>query len=204
MICLFKENSAGLNNKFNPLSTKGENMDIYKSYEETEYFLQEFLKAPQKAQQIMLIPLVNLKCYPTIMCEEIKSPIEQIFITAFDLYQQDKKDHIFLFSQAEIKIKKKKYFADFLFECDEYVNNYTTNKKIIIECDGYEFHQKTKEQVQHDNEREYDLKMAGYEVLRFSGTQIFNNPIKCAEDTYNYIFKRIKEDSNGKEENGRS
>lgn len=56
-----------------------------------------------------------------------------------------------------------------------------------------EFHQKTKEQVQKDNEREYDLKMAGYEILRFSGTQIFNNPIKCAEDTYNYIIKKIKE-----------
>lgn len=179
-------------------------MDIYKLYGESEIYLQEFLKAPQKAQQIMLIPLVNLKHYPTIICEEIKSPIEQIFITAFDLYQQSKKEKFFLFSQAPIKIKKKKYFADFLFEPDEYVNRYNTNAKVVIECDGYEFHQKTKEQVQHDNEREYDLKMANYEVIRFSGTQIFNSPIKCAEDAYNYIFKRIKEDSYGKEKNGRS
>ena len=42
--------------------------------------------------------------------------------------------------------------------------------------------------------REYDLKMAGYEVLRFSGSQIYNEPFKCAEDTYNYIMKIIKEE----------
>lgn len=98
-----------------------------------------------------------------------------------------------MFSQKEIKANGKKYIVDFYFEEDEYVNKFNTDKKIIIECDGYEFHQKTKEQVQKDNEREYNLKMAGYEILRFSGTQIYNNPFKCAEDTYNYIIKRIGE-----------
>ena len=94
----------------------------------------------------------------------------------------------------------KKYFVDFSFEADDYLADLTlgnkiknTNFKLAIECDGYEFHQKTKEQVKQDNEREFDLKMAGYDVLRFSGTQIFNNPIKCAEDTYNFIMKKIKE-----------
>lgn len=168
---------------------------IYELFDESEMYLQEFLNAPKKVQQLLLLPLINQKFYPTIMCEQINSPIEQIFITAFDLYQLwNSKENIFLFSQAEIITDNKRYIADFLFETDEFVNRFNTNKKIIIECDGYEFHQKTKEQVQHDNEREYDLKMAGYEVLRFSGTQIYNNPIKCAEDTYNYIMKFIKEE----------
>lgn len=48
--------------------------------------------------------------------------------------------------------------------------------------------------MQRDNEREFDLKMAGYDVLRFSGTQIYNNPFKCAKDTYYYIVKRIREE----------
>lgn len=169
--------------------------NIFKLYEESEMYLQEFLNAPKKAQQLLLLPLINERFYPTIMCEDIISPIEQIFITAFDLFILImKKDNIFLFSQAPIKLENKKYIVDFLFEEDEFINKFHTNKKIIIECDGYEFHQKTKEQVQHDNEREYDLKMAGYEVIRFSGSQIFNNPLKCAEDTYNYIMKSIKEE----------
>lgn len=168
--------------------------DILKLYDESEMYLQEFLNAPKKAQQLMLLPLIKERFYPTIMCEDIISPIEQIFITAFDLYLLTKnKEQIFLFSQAPIKLENKKYIVDFLFEEDEFVNKFNTNKKIIIECDGHEFHQKTKEQVQHDNEREYDLKMAGYEVIRFSGSQIYNTPLKCAEDTYKYIMKSIKE-----------
>lgn len=167
---------------------------ISELYKESEMFLQEFLNAPKKAQQLLLLPLIKERFYPTIMCDEIKSPIEQVFITAFDLYVMlENKEPVFLFSQMPIEIGTKKYIADFYFEEDVYVNKFNTDKKIIIECDGHQFHQKTKEQVKHDNEREYDLKMAGYEILRFSGSQIYNEPLKCAEDTYNYIMKSIKE-----------
>lgn len=158
------------------------------------WYLEIFLTLPKKVQELILINNVRQKIYPSVLYEKIESPIEQIFITAFELYIMfNKKKDIVLFSQKEIKANGKKYIVDFYFEEDEYVNKFNTDKKIIIECDGYEFHQKTKEQVQKDNEREYNLKMAGYEILRFSGTQIYNNPFKCAEDTYNYIIKRIGE-----------
>lgn len=62
----------------------------------------------------------------------------------------------------------------------------------MIECDGHEFHEKTKEQVIYDNEREYKLKSAGYDVLHFSGSEIYNNPYECAEKTLNYISKNNK------------
>lgn len=158
------------------------------------WYLEIFLTLPKRVQELILINNVRQKIYPSVLYEKIESPIEQIFITAFELYIMfNKKKDIVLFSQKEIKANGKKYIVDFYFEEDEYVNKFNTDKKIIIECDGYEFHQKTKEQVQKDNEREYNLKMAGYEILRFSGTQIYNNPFKCAEDTYNYIIKRIGE-----------
>lgn len=158
------------------------------------WYLEIFLTLPKKVQELILINNIRQKIYPSVLSEKIESPIEQIFITAFELYIMfNKKKDIFLFSQKEIIANGKKYVVDFYFEEDENVNKFNTDKKIIIECDGYEFHQKTKEQVQKDNEREYNLKMEGYEILRFSGTQIYNNPFKCAEDTYNYIIKRIGE-----------
>lgn len=171
------------------------NITYINKINQSEMLLEEFLNFPKKVQEIILLPFLDQVGFPTIAFDKtIKSPIEKIFITAFDYYTSyDNKKKIYLFSQQEIKIKDKTYYPDFLFEYDEYVNNYNTDSKIIIECDGYEFHQKTKEQVQRDNEREYDLKMAGYEILRFSGTQIYKNPIKCAEDTYNYIISKIKE-----------
>ncbi len=176
--------------------------DINSTYEHTELFLEMFLESPKKVQQLLMITLIKAQFYPEFWNDEtIKSPIEQIFITAFNLYcEYSKNQKIFLFSQEPVICNKKKYYLDFEFHSADYLEHLLLGDKIknedfklAIECDGYEFHQKTKEQVQHDNEREYDLKMAGYEVLRFSGTQIYNNPLKCAEDTYNYIMKRIGE-----------
>lgn len=172
------------------------------NYDKTEYWLDMFLKSPKKVQQLLMMPLVKEHIYPLFWeTDIIKSPIEQIFITAFEMYCNEQQyNDIYLFPQYEVVCNERKYYIDFAFLADDYLTHLifgdklkNTKFKLAIECDGYEFHQKTKEQVQHDNEREFDLKMAGYEVLRFSGTQIYNNPLKCAEDTYNYIMKRIKE-----------
>lgn len=176
--------------------------DIFLDYEDTEMFLDCFLKSPKKVQQLLMMLFLKNRYYPEFWNDdEIKSPIEQIFVTALEIYcEYENKQKIFLFPQKEVDCNGKKYYLDFEFNAEDYLTYLTfgeeienKNFKLDIECDGYEFHQKTKEQVQHDNEREYDLKIAGYEVLRFSGTQIFNNPLKCAEDTYNYILKKIKE-----------
>lgn len=176
--------------------------NIVSLYENTEYLLEMFLNSPKKVQQLLMLHLIQKGDYPSFWNDEdIKSPIEQIFITAFELYcELENKKKVYLFPQQRVDYKDKTYYLDFAFLSDDYLSNLVledeilnTNFKLAIECDGYDFHQKTKEQVQRDNEREFDLKMAGYEVLRFSGTQIYNNPIKCAEDTYNYIIKKIKE-----------
>lgn len=177
--------------------------EIEESYESTELFLEMFLESPKKVQQLLMLPLTQRCFYPEVWNNEaIQSPIEKIFITAFELYcEYFKNEKIFLFSQFEVKCKEKKYIVDFEFHSDDYLEHLLLGDKIknnkfklAIECDGYAFHQKTKEQVQRDNEREFDLKMEGYDVLRFSGTQIYNNPVKCAEDTYNYIMKHIEEE----------
>lgn len=176
---------------------------INKAYEDTELYLELFSEAPKKVQQLLMMPLTIEAFYPDYWNDEsIKSPIEQIFITAFEIYcKYNNKESIYLFPQREVIYNEKKYYIDFEFKSDYYLSCLVLGDKIknhklklAIECDGYEFHQKTKEQVQKDNEREYDLKMAGYEILRFSGTQIYNNPLKCAEDTYNYIMKKIEEE----------
>ena len=77
------------------------------------------------------------------------------------------------------------------------------NKCFVIECDGHEFHQKTKEQVERDNARMRALQKEGYEVIRFSGTEIWHKPYKCANEVLNIILSKCKyikeENKNGKE-----
>jgi very-short-patch-repair endonuclease len=42
--------------------------------------------------------------------------------------------------------------------------------KIVVECDGHDFHEKTKGQVARDKSRVRDLEIAGWRVLRFPGS----------------------------------
>ena len=130
--------------------------------------------------------------------DNCKSPIEQIFSLAFEimnfvLYSDFML--IMLESQADIHLKNKHYVADFLFDTEEIgEENYQKMckpYKLVIECDGHEFHEKTKEQVKKNNERDYDLKMAGYDVLHFSGSQIYNEPFRCAKETLDLIYSKI-------------
>lgn len=54
--------------------------------------------------------------------------------------------------------------------------------KIIVECDGHEFHEKTKQQASRDKERDRFLTMEGYTVLRYSGSDIVHHPSRIVSD----------------------
>lgn len=125
--------------------------------------------------------------------EGSKSPIEQIFRFAFDVtYFLGGKNKFFeglcLESQYEMQVGKKKYYGDFMMHHD--FADLDKSKSLIIECDGHDFHEKTKAQVAKDNERMMDIKMLGYDVIRFSGSQIYNDPFGCVVKAIEY-FKTI-------------
>lgn len=52
---------------------------------------------------------------------------------------------------------------------------------IAIECDGHDFHEKTKEQAARDKKRDREIVSAGYPVMRFTGSEIYKSPRACAE-----------------------
>ena len=129
------------------------------------------------------------------------SPIEIIFNLAYDLIIHfGDAEGYYLEPQYEVvsRDESKHFYVDFAFIADD-VDDLTTIKnpdfKLAIECDGHEFHEKSKKQVEYDNEREYELKMLGFDVLRFSGSQIYNKPFRCAAQTLEYIHKKVGEKS---------
>ena len=126
-----------------------------------------------------------------------KSPIEQIFLIAFEMYdcwsQEPIKYHdpLILEPQYELNVGKRKYILDFAFiEEHDLGNGESEFTKIAIECDGHEFHEKTKEQVNSRNERDIALQSDGWEILRFSGNEIYNHPEKCAKKAYRFIERK--------------
>lgn len=116
---------------------------------------------------------------------DCESPIEQILSLYLEMLNRKGRfdipllvDLIYIEPQAEIICNTKKYRVDFLL----YVKYWNFDKQFVIECDGHEFHQKTKAQVERDNERMRNLIKAGYTVIRFSGSEIYNKPLSCANE----------------------
>lgn len=101
-----------------------------------------------------------------------QSPIEKMMCAI--LFQID------IYFEVQAKIDK--YTVDFLIQVDE-------NKYIVIECDGHEFHEKTKEQAKHDKERDRFLQKEGYPVYRFTGSEIFNNPLHILSEIEEILYK---------------
>lgn len=79
---------------------------------------------------------------------------------------------------------------------------YRTSKKltgVVIECDGHEFHEKTKQQVRRDKARDRFLQSKDYKVLRFAGSELWEHPMLCADqalrDVYTDVgFDRLEQD----------
>lgn len=64
--------------------------------------------------------------------------------------------------------------------------------RIIVECDGYEWHS-NKETFSSDRQRDRLLASKGYEVMRYSGSEICGNPVICAGELFGRLEERRAE-----------
>ena len=142
--------------------------------------------------------LTDISCY----LKSCKSQIEMTLAIAYvlvitkDMYSNENPYEYWQYSlepQAEIEAGGKTYYADFFYDANIEILP-GSPFKLVIECDGHDYHHASKEQVQKDYERETNLKMAGYDVLRFTGSQIYKDPIGCAKTIFDYIKKKVGEE----------
>ena len=63
--------------------------------------------------------------------------------------------------------------------------------KLIVECDGHDFHEKTKQQAKKDKERDRILQSVGFNVFRFTGSEIYNDCFRCAEQCLDFLEKKV-------------
>lgn len=57
-------------------------------------------------------------------------------------------------------------------------------RSVVVECDGHEFHERTREQVVRDNIRSRKLRGKHFDVMRFSGSEIHSDPLGCANEVH--------------------
>jgi very-short-patch-repair endonuclease len=92
-------------------------------------------------------------------------------------------DPDFSYVVTQAPIPGTKYRADFLFTSIS-----GGMRKVVVECDGHDFHERTKEQAERDRKRERRLVELGYTVIRFTGREIWRDPLKCADEAINIHY----------------
>lgn len=64
--------------------------------------------------------------------------------------------------------------------------------KVVIECDGHDFHERTKDQARADKKRDRDLQGEGWVVLRFTGSEITADSGESVLQIMQVIVQRAK------------
>lgn len=175
-----------------------------------ELLLDTLNRLPTKAQQVFMA-IVASKIYEQedasidalgwmaslgeFNYSDCESPIEIIFAFCYDYYISYLGfpffEYFALYPQKHITANGKNYRADFAVDTEEYFSDCTENVvKVVFECDGHDFHERTKDQVIKDNNRDYDLKIAGYDVVHFSGSEIYRDPLGCAKRAVEFVIKK--------------
>lgn len=60
--------------------------------------------------------------------------------------------------------------------------------RLAIECDGHDYHERTKDQARRDKRRDRWFQTHGITVLRFTGSEIWENPSSCIDQIHDAFF----------------
>lgn len=140
----------------------------------------------------------------------LESPIEKLFLAAFlwDLLNwriveiRDGMEHwvavnstpdpvhMVIIPQAQIG----SFRVDFLVRAyTELIAGRPQVAQMVIECDGHDFHERTKQQARKDRSRDRLLQQQGFLIFRFTGSELWENPIRCASEAYRALWKAAGE-----------
>jgi very-short-patch-repair endonuclease len=77
------------------------------------------------------------------------------------------------------------------------VGTKNVTKRLIVECDGHEFHEKTKEQVRRDRQRDRALQSLGMPVFRYPGSELYRDVFRCAAEALTALDLAVNAELDG-------
>lgn len=115
--------------------------------------------------------------------QDCASPIEDVIAACLVIIS-----FASMFGKTTFKFEQQKqlhgYWVDFYIEI--------AGKPFVVECDGHDYHERTKHQAAHDRARDRCLAINGIPTLRFTGSEICRSPEKCLNDICDFAFSLIK------------
>ena len=168
--------------------------EIFKDFEDS--FI-ENIGVPEKRLEERLAAHIEDYLLTTITnLEECESPIEKLLAIEFNRFVHDSLldkivDVCYWHPQREVVVfegapRERKYRVDFMFELTRFPEPGKEGFEYLfaVECDGHEFHEKTKEQAARDRQKDRDLMQHGITVIRFTGSEIYEDPFGCAREAF--------------------
>lgn len=113
----------------------------------------------------------------------------------YDLYDQ-------FLTPIEIKMRDALVDNNIEFECQKKVGKYIAdflvtinNNSFLVECDGKDYHVAERDALRDEE----ILKKYGYETIRFTGSEIFNNVEGCIKTIQKFADKGIRDNKDNEE-----
>ncbi len=140
-----------------------------------------------------------------------ESPIEELL--AFAIWanlgwpgRAEVLDHCICFETAKLDIATSKMFTTAKVAAQVQIGDYRVDFLfyhtgpltlppiyLAVECDGHDYHERTKEQAARDRKRDRDLLAMGVKVMRFTGAQIWADAGGCASAVMDYVEQQDHE-----------
>lgn len=108
-----------------------------------------------------------------------------------------------LFSNVKVEITPQQTFmgaSGKVYRTDFFINAFVSGANgqdgilsvpVAVECDGHDFHEKTKEQAIRDKKRDRDFIAAGVPVLHFTGREIWRDPSRCVGEIGDFLVNEM-------------
>lgn len=162
-----------------------------------------YLYSNQKLEDTVLISISDkVNTYLKTITYDInlcKSPIERLFYVEMVSEIESKKSNsaspgcnleLSINPQVEISGNGEKFIVDFVFSVVDF--NVKKTWSFIVECDGFEFHS-SKEKMRKDYMRQRSLQRLGYSLIRFTGSEIYEDCYTCISSAVMIVEAHIRD-----------
>lgn len=88
----------------------------------------------------------------------------------------------YIITQSQVQLDN--WRVDFVISAQAYSGaaDQSVWKDAIVECDGHDFHERTKEQAARDRKRDRGMALEGKTLFRFTGSELFRDPMACIDE----------------------
>jgi very-short-patch-repair endonuclease len=152
---------------------------------EAEWMIEDREVGDSEIEKLFFLALQFRIQFGTSEFEQILTPVNAEVETRLLADTYNAGSTLFVRPQAQIG----DYRVDFLIHAVDNLKPAPAWRRLVVECDGHQFHERTKEQAAKDRSRDRWLVGKDYDVFRFTGSELWRDPWGCAEQVLDWGVK---------------